>query len=242
MRPAKKQAVPSRMPDVKPASGPALEDGAGGDDVKGRTCIVTRQSGTPDGLIRFVAAPDGRVVADLKRQLPGRGCWVGAERVLVEKAIAKKLFARALKADVTADAALADEIDRLLAQQLAGMMNMARKAAQFINGAAKVDQAVRAGAAIGVFHASDAAADGVRKIDQARKAWRLGMGEGVEIPVFRPFTGAELDGLLASNSFIHAAALAGQAGEGVVKRAIMLDKYRGNVPVRAHDGAGDENQ
>ena len=230
------------MPEVEPAREPALDDDDGGADVNGRTCIVTRQSGTPESLIRFVASPDGRVVADLKRQLPGRGCWVGAERALVEKAIARKLFARALKADVTADAALAGEIDRLLSQQLAGMMNLARKAAQFISGAAKVDQAVRAGAAVGVFHASDAAADGVRKIDQARKAWRFGMGDGVEIPAFRPFTGAELDGLLGSNSFIHAAALAGQAGEGVVKRAIMLEKYRGNVPVQAHDGAGEQNQ
>ncbi|MDO9417635.1 RNA-binding protein [Pararhizobium sp.] len=213
-----------------------------GADVNGRMCIVTRESGTADDLIRFVAAPDGRVVADLKRQLPGRGCWVKAERALVEKAIAKKAFARALKAEVRAEPELADEVDRLLSVQLSGMMNMARKAAQFITGATKVDQAVRSGATVAVFHSADAAADGVRKIAQARKAWTLGIGEGVEIPVFRFFTGAELDGLLGQNAFIHAAALAGQAGEGVVKRAIMLEKYRGIVPVRALVSAGEQTQ
>ncbi|NRP72104.1 hypothetical protein ILFOPFJJ_03000 [Ensifer psoraleae] len=207
-----------------------------------RTCIVSRESGSPDELIRFVAGPDERVVPDLKRQLPGRGCWIKAERALVEKAVAKKLFARALKADVKADAALADDIDRLLAEQLAGMMNMARKAGQFISGATKTEQAVRGLAALAVFHAIDAAADGVRKIDQARKAMSFVAEDGKEIAAFRPFTGAEMDGLLGSNAFIHAAALAGQAGEGVVKRAIMLEKYRGSVPVRAEGGAGKPQQ
>ena len=30
-------------------------------------------------LIRFVAGPDGQVVPDLARKLPGRGIWVAAE-------------------------------------------------------------------------------------------------------------------------------------------------------------------
>ena len=226
---------------AKPDTSPEDDDLAGY-DVNGRMCIVTRESGSQDELIRFVAAPDGTVVADLKRQLPGRGCWVKAERALVEKAVAKKFFARALKADVKADATLADDVDRLLAEQLAGMMNMARKAAQFISGATKTEQAVRGLAALAVFHAADAAADGVRKIDQARKAMSFVADDEMEIPSFRPFTGAEMEGLLGSNAFIHAAALAGQAGEGVVKRAIMLEKYRGSVPVRADGGAGKPQQ
>ncbi|ASY58907.1 MULTISPECIES: RNA-binding protein [Sinorhizobium] len=207
-----------------------------------RTCIVTRESGLPDELIRFVAGPDGRVVPDLKRQLPGRGCWVRAERRLVEKAVAKKLFARALRAEVKAEPALADEVDRLLAEQLAGMMNMARKAGQFVSGATKTEQAVRGLAALAVFHATEAAADGVRKIDQARKAMSFVAEDETEIPAFRPFAAAEMEELLGSNAFIHAAALAGQAGEGVVKRAIMLEKYRGSVPVRAEGGADKPQQ
>jgi predicted RNA-binding protein YlxR (DUF448 family) len=207
-----------------------------------RTCIVTRESGSPDELIRFVAGPDARVVPDLKRQLPGRGCWVKAERGLVEKAVAKRLFARALRADVKADAALADEVERLFVEQLAGMMNMARKAGQFVSGATKTEQAVRGLAALAVFHAIDAAADGVRKIDQARKAMSFVAEDETEIPAFRPFTAAEMEGLLGSNAFIHAAALAGQAGEGVVKRAIMLEKYRGSIPVRAEGGADKPQQ
>ncbi|HEX2146190.1 MAG TPA: DNA-binding protein, partial [Pseudorhizobium sp.] len=106
----------------------------------------------------------------------------------------------------------------------------------------KVDAAVRSGAALAVFHAADAASDGVRKIDQARKAWKLGTDAEDDIPSFSLFTSAEMDELLGQNAFIHAAALAGQAGEGVVKRATMLEKYRGVGQSGAASGARRPNQ
>jgi predicted RNA-binding protein YlxR (DUF448 family) len=209
-------------------------------DVNGRMCIVTRESGSPETLLRFVAAPDGTIVPDLKRALPGRGCWVSPSREAVDKAVAKKLFARALKRDVKADPALGSAVDRLLVAQLIGMMNMARKAGQFITGAAKVEAAVRSGEAIAVFHSLDAAADGVRKIDQARKAWHLGTGAEVEVPAFHLLAGAELEEQMGQNAFIHACVLAGQAGEGVVKRATLLETYRGRAPHGS--GAGPKSQ
>ena len=77
-----------------------------------------------------------------------------------------------------------------------------------------------------MFHSREAAADGVRKIDQARKAWHLGQETETIIPAFHLLSGAEMDELMGQNAFIHAAALAGQAGEGVVKRANLLEQYR----------------
>lgn len=227
----------AREPSVSPE-----DDDLAGYDVNGRMCIVTRESGSQDELIRFVAAPDGTVVADLKRQLPGRGCWVKIDRSLVDKAVAKKLFSRALKADVKAAAELGETVDTLLVQQLMQMMNMARKAGQFVTGSAKVDAAVRSGAAIAVFHATNAAEDGVRKIDQARKAWHLGMETEEEVPSYRLFSESEMEGLMGQNAFIHAAVLAGQAGEGVVKRAKMLEQYRNGGQSRAAGGAGRQKQ
>ena len=66
-------------------------------------------SGTvmPDSrLIRFVADPDGQVVPDVGAKLPGRGLWVESSRDAVNKAVEKKLFSRAAKAQVTAGADL----------------------------------------------------------------------------------------------------------------------------------------
>ncbi|MCQ2005845.1 RNA-binding protein [Rhizobium sp. NRK18] len=218
------------MPDTAPETLSDKDSDELDGAVNGRMCIVTRESGSADELIRFVAAPDGSVVPDLKRKLPGRGCWVKAERALVDKAVAKGLFSRALKTKSNVDPALGAEVDRLLVEQLAGMMNMARKAGQFVTGASKVDVAIRSGQAIAVFHSADAAADGVRKLDQARKAWHLGMETESEIPAFLLLSTEEMDRLMGQNAFIHACALAGQAGEGVVKRANMLTRYRDGGP------------
>lgn len=192
-----------------------------------RMCIVTRESGPADELIRFVAGPDGIIVPDLKRQLPGRGCSVKADRKLVDQAVKKQLFARALKTDAKALPELGAQVDRLLLSQLTGMMNMARKAGQFISGTMKVDDAIRTGRAIAVFHATDAAGDGIRKISNARKAVSFMMDGGEEIPAFRLLSFDEMQELMGDNAFIHAVALAGQAGEGVVKRAKLLETYRG---------------
>ncbi len=194
-----------------------------------RTCIVSRQSGPAEGMIRFVAGPDGQVVADLKGNLPGRGCWVTARRDLVQQASAKNLFARALKSKVTVPPDLAGDIDGLLVRALTGMLSLARKAGQLVSGAAKVDAAVRSGEAIAVFHAADAASDGVRKIDQARHA--VATAGGAEVPAFRLLSAAEMAVLGAGGEVIHLATLAGQAGEGVVKRAKMLDRYRNGAEI-----------
>ena len=49
-----------------------------------RMCIVTRERGEPEDLVRFVRAPDGAVVPDIRCELPGRGVWVTARRAMVE--------------------------------------------------------------------------------------------------------------------------------------------------------------
>lgn len=190
-----------------------------------RTCIVTRKAGSADELIRFVAAPDGSVTPDLKRALPGRGCWVECKREIVEQAIRKNLFARALKEGVTVPDGLADMIDRLLVRALAGNLGLSRKAGLIALGSAKVDSTIRKGEAILVLHSTDAAADGVRKLDQARKA--VAMTGGPVIPALKLLPGAEMDLALGGGNVIHAAVLYGPAGESLKKKAFQLARYRG---------------
>lgn len=211
-----------------------------------RTCIVTRQNADPDRLIRFVAAPDSTVVPDLKRNLPGRGCWVTADRQHVEKAAAKKLFARALRAGVQTPADLGEQVDRLLVKSALGALGLARKAGKVALGSAKVDNAVRSGAAALVLHAHEAADDGVRKITQARRA-TVYLG-GPDTPAYKLFSESELGLALGSTNVIHAAVLAGDAGTAAVKRIEALDRYRGGSPevlaisaaVAPNDGAAED--
>lgn len=193
-----------------------------------RTCIVTRRQAEPDELIRFVVGPDSAVVPDIKRSLPGRGCWVSAERLHIDKAVAKGLFARAFKAKVDVPADLGAMVDSLLARHALGMLGMARKAGAVVLGAAKVDGAVRSGLALCVLHANEAAEDGIRKISQARRAVvHLG---GPAIAAYKLFPEAELSLALGGTNVIHAAVLAGDAGRAVLKRMVALDRYRGGTP------------
>lgn len=191
-----------------------------------RSCIVTRKPLPAEALIRFVAGPDGTVVPDLKRRLPGRGCWVTAERALVDEAARRQLFARALKAKAVAPAALGAEVDNRLMESLLGAIGLARKAGQCVFGLVKVDGAVRSGRAIAVFHAPEASADGACKIDQARRVAARLAGSDRPVPSFRLLASADLKAVAGREGIMHAAVLAGQAGEGVVKRAMLLERYR----------------
>ena len=193
-----------------------------------RTCIVTRQSAEPDQLVRFVAGPDARVFPDLKRKLPGRGCWVTADRVHVEKAVSRKLFGRALKAEVVVPQDLPAMVDALLAKSALGSLGLARKAGKVVLGAAQVDKAVRSGEALVVLHALQAADDGARKISQARRA-TIHLG-GPETAAYKLFSDAELGLALGATNVIHAAVLASDVGKAALKRIVALDRYRGGSP------------
>ena len=62
-----------------------------------RMCIVTREVKDEADLLRLVRSPEGEVVPDLARKLPGRGVWVSLTRDKVADAAAKGLFARGLR-------------------------------------------------------------------------------------------------------------------------------------------------
>ena len=193
-----------------------------------RSFISSKVCSGPDELIRFVVGPDRAVVPDLKRNLPGRGCWVTADRDHVDKAAKKGLFGRAFKAQVTVPADLGGMVDLLLARAALGALGLARKAGALALGATKVEASVRSGAALLVLHATEASADGLRKIAQARRA--TAHAGGPEIRAYKLFSEQELGLALGGTNVIHAAVLAGDAGRSAEKRMVALDRYRGGSP------------
>ena len=212
------------------------------DEMNDRTCIVTRRPAEPDELIRFVVGPDKAVVPDLKRNLPGRGCWVTADREHVDKAAKKGLFPRALKSEVTVQPDLGGMVDRLLAKSALGALGLARKAGVVALGATKVEASVRSGAALLVLHADEASEDGLRKITQARRA--TAHAGGPEIMAYKLFSEQELGLALGGTNVIHAAVLAGDAGRSAEKRTVALDRYRGGSPdeLAMFAAIADENE
>ncbi len=226
---------PSEQGPGAPVAMAAVKPMEPDDAMNDRMCIVTRQRHQADDLIRFVAAPDGAVAPDLKRKLPGRGCWVRADRETVDAAARKQLFARALKADAKAAADLGALVDRLLAEALLGAIGLERKAGRVVLGAEKVEAAVRAGKAAFVLHAMEASADGVRKIGQARHALRL--AGGGEVSAFALFAQAEMSLAFGASNVVHAAVLAGDGGNASLRKAVALSRYRGGFAAGEGDTA-----
>lgn len=188
-----------------------------------RTCVVTREAKPVSALIRFVAAPDGTVVPDLRRKLPGRGVWVTASHDMVAAAVKKHHLEKALDGKPRVDPELADRVDDLLLSAATGALALARKAGNLIGGFGKVEKAIGSGDVIGLVHASDAGADGVAKLQAAA---RRRFGEQ-GLPAIKVFGGDQLDLAFGLSNVIHAALLAGPAGANVLARVQDLVRYRG---------------
>src|SRR5947207_14391119 len=79
-----------------------------------RLCVVTREVMPVADMIRFVVGPDGGVVPDLKRNLPGRGVWITASRPAIAAAVKRHVFMRGFKRDVRIPPDFTDLVERLL--------------------------------------------------------------------------------------------------------------------------------
>lgn len=172
-----------------------------------RRDIVSGQVTEEGALVRFVAGPEGLVVPDLAAKLPGRGMWVAADRVSVEAAAKKGLFARSAKAKLTASPDLADRVEALLRRRLLEGLGLAKRAGELISGYEKVAAALNAGKAAWLVEAADGAADGRRKIlNVARKSPSPPQVLGL-------FKAEELGLALGAENVIHTAFLAGRSAD-----------------------------
>ncbi len=192
-----------------------------------RTCIVSRNKLNQDRMIRFVAAPDGQIVADLKRNLPGRGVWTRAHRATVRKAVEKELFGRGLKRKVVVSPELDAEVEKLMEKTALASLGLVKKAGQCVLGATKAANAMGAGKAIALLHAGDAAEDGIRKLDRTACVSRR---NGTEVPVLRMFDSVRMSSVLGSGNVMHVALTKGGAAKSFLKLAKALDQYRDDVP------------
>lgn len=129
-----------------------------------RRDLVTHQVMDESRLVRFVAGPDGAVVPDLARRLPGRGLWVAADRASVEAAVKKNLFSRAAKAPLKPAADLAELVATLLARRCLDQLGLARREGVLISGFEKAAAAIRSGKAAWLIEAADGSADGRGKL------------------------------------------------------------------------------
>lgn len=181
-----------------------------------RRCLVSNEVQPKQGLIRFVAGPDGMVVPDLSEKLPGRGFWVAADRAALEKAAAKGLFSRGAKAHVKAEPDLADGIEAALARRVVDLISLARKAGVAVAGFEKVKGWLADGKAKVLFQASDGSDRGKGKL------WTPPGGRW-----FGCLTASELGLAFGRDHVIHSALAPGGLTDKVIRDARRLNGLRG---------------
>ncbi len=182
--------------------------------------------------MRFVLDPEGRVVADLRRKLPGRGVWITATREAVAEAVRKRVFTRGFRQSVSVDPDLGGAVEVLLRRAALQDLAMANKAGCVVAGFAKVEKALNGRNRVVLLHASDASADGQRKLDRIA-AGRSGQTTRETAPVVC-FTSAEVSAALGRTNVMHAAiADGGGAGQKFLWSVERLRTYVGTHPEAA---------
>jgi uncharacterized protein len=176
-----------------------------------RRCIVTGEVRDRGALVRLVVAPDGAIVPDIAARLPGRGLWLTPRRDIVDRAVAKRVFARVARRPVAASPELADRIESLLARRCCDALGLARRAGQAVAGFERVGEAARRGRIGLLLFALDGAEGGRGKLTAL----------GRDLPLARVLTAAELGGAFGRERIVHAAV----AG-GPLCRRLLVDLLR----------------
>jgi uncharacterized protein len=194
-----------------------------------RRDLVSGEVMPEERLVRFVAGPDGMVVPDVARKLPGRGLWVAATREAVETAARKGGFSRSAKAKLAAPPDLADQVENLLKSRLLSGLGLARRAGDLILGFEKAEGAIESGRTAWMVEASDGAQDGRRKLLQsARRAAESGRAAP---RLFGVFSSEELGLALGLGNVIHLAFLAGRGADRWTVDVERLSGFRPLIPL-----------
>ena len=188
--------------------GGASKDREDGPD---RKCIATGEVQPKYGLVRFVMGPDGQVVPDILGKLPGRGVYVAADRAALEKAVAKKLFARGFKQPVQVAADLPDEVERQLLRRVVDLISLSRKSGHAVAGYEKVKDWLGKEEAEVLIQAIDGSGRGKSKLSTPHFGRYIGC-----------LSADELGMAFGRQTVIHAALASGGLTQRVVEEAQRL--------------------
>jgi len=172
-------------------------------------------------LLRLVLGPGGELVPDVAARLPGRGLWLTPRRDIVDKAVGKRLFARAARQPVTAPPGLADRIEALLVRHCVEAIGLARRAGLAVAGFEKVRAAVGGGKSALLLVAVDGAAEGRRKLRAL----------GRDLPLATVLTAAELGAAFGREHMVYASVGGGPLGLRILADAQKIAGFRAGAAV-----------
>lgn len=204
-------------------------------DAGRRRCAVARATGARSGMIRFVVAPDGAVVADVDERLPGRGIWLASERAALDRAVRRNAFAKAAGAPARPAADLPERVEAALRRRCLDLLGLARRAGLLVAGFDQVEAALRKGGVGLLLLARDAAG-------QAQKLRRL----AGTVPVACGLERGELGRPFGRDELVYAAVgqgrLADRLRRDLARLDGLVDRTRPPAPGRSETLEGGDDR
>lgn len=202
-----------------------------------RRCVLSGERASKDRLIRLALGPDGVVAPDVRAKAGGRGAWIAVDRPTLEAAQAKGRLKGALaRAFKTGEFMLPPDLGARIAAALEravlDRLGLEARAGALLTGAERIADAARKGDVALLLHASDAAADGSRKLDQALRVGldqEGGEARGLVIPAGR----AILSMALGRENVVHIALIAPAAAARV---SDALGRWRSFIGLNGDTG------
>jgi predicted RNA-binding protein YlxR (DUF448 family) len=216
-----RRATPDLLTSYKPASDAPEQDAAGADEPETgplRRCAVTRERMAKERMIRFVVAPDRRIVPDLAARLPGRGIWLSARGDVIETARVRGAFAKAARGQVTVPPDLLSFLRLAVSRRIGDTIGLARRAGQAVCGFAKAREWVDAGRVGLIVQASDGSVD---------ERARFRSGRAAHLPVVAPLDAVALGGLFGRDHVVHVVVATGRLADTVLVEADRLAGLEG---------------
>ena len=203
--PLEMSALPHPNP-LREGEGATEEEGPGEDDAETgplRRCLVTREHGARERMVRFVLGPDRTVVPDLLAKLPGRGMWLSPRADVIEAAVKKGAFARAARGPVTLPPDLAMLVREGLTRRVIDLLGLARRAGQAVAGFEKAREVVVQKRAGLVLQAVDGSVDECRRL----------VAGAPGLAVVRPLVASQLGIAFGRDHVVHVVVLPGRLAE-----------------------------
>ena len=142
----------------------------GGSAKPQRSCIACRRVADKKELLRFVLAPDSQVVLDYRQQLPGRGLYTCLNQQCLAQAVKKNGFRRILDSHhgPVSLTQLQTQLQQAFKQRITGLIQMARKSGQLVDGSNQVLDAIKGKTPLSVIVVAADITDNMgRKIENA---------------------------------------------------------------------------
>lgn len=236
-----------RSPRNEPLKSAETGSGAEHGDVSVRRCILSGRIAPRDELVRLALSPEGQVLPDALARAPGRGAWIGVTRAELREAQDRgKLGAALARAFRSGKLSVPDDLPELvenaLRRALAQRLGLELRAGRLIFGFDRIEGEARMGRVAALYHAADASADGVGKLDQAL---RVGMSGTADVKAQRnglagerlPLDRAALSVALGRANVVHLALADRGSAQRVLGPLRRLQNFAGAVRAAGDDGA-----